>query len=319
MMIIRSQTTRCTPILRKFVTLRSDSRSNAANLLAWGYRSRANNNNSDCWRSLRPRHFYAGSSFQPIDNDDSANIKCPHGFIGINGLSARYLSSSTSCMHLFPGATTQTLFGMCAVRGDSRISSVYFSTMDHSTSTNSNGKVGEQDQTKDANLTASQKARILFKKYGSVFVGTYFGVYFTTLFSFFVTLDSGLLDPDTLSQIFKVSKDMACETADIIGPTGSGASMNEAADAYADEVTTEISKDKRTLVDIITGYLLSWEWTSRYSEKLSENPHLTNLAVAWFLVKFTEPFRLAASILLTPKVAQALGREKAKSEAQKST
>jgi hypothetical protein len=190
--------------------------------------------------------------------------------------------------------------------------------MDHSTSTNSNGKVGEQDQTKDENLTASQKARILFKKYGSVFVGTYFGVYFTTLFSFFVTLDSGLLDPDTLSQIFKVSKDMACETADIIGPTGSGASMNEAADAYADEVTTEISNDKRTLVDIITGYLLSWEWTSRYAEKLSENPHLTNLAVAWFLVKFTEPVRLAASILLTPKVAQALGRDKAKSEAQKS-
>ena len=196
-----------------------------------------------------------------------------------------------------------------------RASHLQFSTMPHST----NSKEEKQTSGKDrdmASLSLSQRARLLTKKYGKVFVGTYFGVYFGTLATFFVTLDSGLLDPDVLSQLFKVSKDMACETADIIGPTGTGASMNEAADAYRDEMNTEISEDKRTLVDIITGYLLSWEWTSKYAEKLSENPHLTNLAVAWFAVKFTEPVRLAASVLLTPRVAKALGRKAAKVEAE---
>jgi hypothetical protein len=32
------------------------------------------------------------------------------------------------------------------------------------------------------------------------------------------------------------------------------------------------------------------------------------MAFAWFMVKFTEPLRLAAAIILTPKVAKALGR-----------
>ena len=158
-------------------------------------------------------------------------------------------------------------------------------------------------------LPASQRARLLFKKYGMVFVGTYIGVYWTVLLTFYVGLDSGLLDPDLLSQVFKASKHVAIETADIIGPTGSGASMEEAATAYADEVTTDITKDKRTLVDVVYGYLNSWEWSKKYADRVAENPHLANLAVAWFMVKFTEPLRLAAAVILTPKVAKALGRD----------
>ena len=158
-------------------------------------------------------------------------------------------------------------------------------------------------------LPASQRARLLFKKYGVVFVGTYIAVYWTVLLSFYVGLDSGLLDPDVLSQLFKVSKHVVVETADIIGPTGSGASMEEAATAYADEVTTDITKDKRTLVDVVSGYLNNWEWSKKYADRVAENPHLANLAVAWFMVKFTEPLRLAAAVMLTPKVAKALGRD----------
>lgn len=195
-------------------------------------------------------------------------------------------------------------------------------SMPHSTNANSNtGGKDKQNNTKKVNfesLPASEKAKILFKRYGKVFVGTYVGIYFTTLLSFFVTLDVGLLDPDTLSQIFKVSKDMACETADIVGPTGSGASMNEAADAYREGVAEEFNEDKRTLVGIITGYMANWEWTRAYTEKLSENPHLANLAVAWFMVKFTEPVRLAAAVVVTPKVAKALGRKEANVEEENS-
>lgn len=153
----------------------------------------------------------------------------------------------------------------------------------------------------------SQKARLLFKKYGFVFVGSYFGIYFTTLFTFFIFLDSGLIHPEDFTQILKVGKNIACETADVIGPAGVGVSMNEAAEAYADGMATEMTQDKHTIVDIITGYLESWEWTNKYADKLSENPHLANLAVAWFIVKFTEPVRLAATIIVTPKAAKALG------------
>ena len=191
----------------------------------------------------------------------------------------------------------------------------------HSTIANGNNDKAEnnKDRVPYESLPASQKARILFKRYGTVFVGTYFGVYFTTLFSFFVILDFGLLDPDTLSQIFKVSKNMACETADIIGPTGTGASMNEAANAYAEDVRTETIADSRTFVDIVSGYLKSWDWTKRYAEKLSENPHLANLAVAWFIVKFTEPVRLAAAVVVTPKVAKVLKLKKDSKKENKGT
>ena len=105
---------------------------------------------------------------------------------------------------------------------------------------------------------------------------------------------------------------------DVIGPTGVGASMNEAANAYAEEMTQEISEDKRTLVDIVSSYLYSWDWSKKYAEKLSENPHLANLAVAWFMVKFTEPIRLAASVIATPKVAKAIGKKAAKIKNDKS-
>jgi hypothetical protein len=167
----------------------------------------------------------------------------------------------------------------------------------------------EHDLELDPKLPASQRIRLLFKKYGMVFVGTYLSLYWAVLLTFFLSLDSGLLDPDILSQLFKVSKNFACETADIIGPTGMGHSMDEAADAYAVEVTTEICKDKRTLVDVVSGYMQKWEWSRQYAEKLAENPHLANLAVAWFMVKFTEPVRLGAAIMVTPKVAKALGRD----------
>jgi hypothetical protein len=153
-------------------------------------------------------------------------------------------------------------------------------------------------------LSSKQKIKRLFKKYGTVFVGTYLGIYITTLFSFFGLLESGFLDPDVMSQIFKVSKDFACETADVIGPAGTGASISEAATAYAQEVATEITKEKRSLVDIVSGYL-----PDKYASKLEQNPHLANLAVAWFIVKFTEPVRLAAAVVVVPKIAKMVIRK----------
>lgn len=332
--------------LRKFYAKSSNNLSsgikNTANF-AWQYWRRANNSNANgnyvavCWNQLRPYHIDTANS----ENDERGTTYSPNSIRPYYG-GASLLSSYTynTATHL-PTSLLDTYYmailsrSMSSMKSNSTTNN--FSTigviMPHSTLSNhdnnkmdnNNNKQQNSDLTplvsSDSSLPASQKAKILFKKYGAVFVGTYFGVYFGTLGTFFVALDFGLLDPDFLSQVFKVSRNMACETADIIGPTGTGASMNEAANAYAEEVMAEaaeeISKEKRSLVDIISGYLYSWEWTQKYVEKLGENPHLTNLAVAWFMVKFTEPVRLAAAVLLTPKVAKVLGRKGAKVDKEK--
>lgn len=182
-----------------------------------------------------------------------------------------------------------------------------------STTTTTNTSV-KQDETKpqqlpqQQQLTTKQRAKRFLQKYGAVFVGTYISIYVTTLLSIFGALDSGLLDPDLIGQVFKVSKDFACETADVLGPAGCGSSMDEAATAYANELSTEMTREKRTLVEIVTGYLQNYEWSAQYAEKMEQNPHLANLAVAWFMVKFTEPVRLALAFAVVPKVARALGR-----------
>ena len=187
-----------------------------------------------------------------------------------------------------------------------RLNRRYSNTNPHNSSSNNNNEVGKQPE------KGQSKARIFFNKYGYVFVGTYLSIYVMTLITFFLGLDSGLLDPGTLAQIFKVSKNLACETADVIGPTGTGASMNEAADLYANEVSNEVTEDGRTLVEIVKSYMRRFEWTSGYAQKLEENPHLANLGVAWFIVKLTEPIRLAAAVIVTPKVAKLVGRKVSK-------
>ncbi len=182
----------------------------------------------------------------------------------------------------------------------------YSSTMPHH---NAGNKTGDEVVDKQVEKKGESKVRMLFRKYGYVFIGTYISVYVLTLVTFFFGLDSGLLDPGTLAKIFKVSKNLACETADVIGPTGTGASMNEAANAYEAECAAEVKEDGRTLVDIVKSYLQKWDWSKRYAQKLEENPHLANLGVAWFIVKFTEPIRLAAAVIITPKVAKLVGRK----------
>eukprot|EP00584_Thalassiosira_punctigera_P007479 CAMPEP_0172541874 /NCGR_PEP_ID=MMETSP1067-20121228/12609_1 /TAXON_ID=265564 ORGANISM="Thalassiosira punctigera, Strain Tpunct2005C2" /NCGR_SAMPLE_ID=MMETSP1067 /ASSEMBLY_ACC=CAM_ASM_000444 /LENGTH=307 /DNA_ID=CAMNT_0013327999 /DNA_START=202 /DNA_END=1125 /DNA_ORIENTATION=+ len=298
------------------------------------YWRRGNGGHSKHWKQLRLYHQFT-TGLHNNDADDRglngdhhvkySGYSSPRSFTSSSSSNTLLYSSHMTLMPiLFNGNQMKTSLH-CTNRAGSR-SKVDFSTLganSHSTSANSNKEHTQNQKEKDdkemESMAASQKVRVLFKKYGAVFAGTYVGVYLTTLMAFFVSIESGVLDPETLSEIFKVSKNMACETADIVGPPGSGASMNEAADAYAEDAKTEIANDRRTLVDIITGYLQNWEWTSKYADKLSENPHLANFAVAWFLVKFTEPVRLAAAAILTPKIAKMIGRKEAKVGTDEST
>jgi len=312
------QRNRSISMISKVANNLSVSDVNAANF-AWRYLRRANSNlTSASLEESRPCHIYTPA----LQNDECKedNLLLLPAFHEpsprLSPVPGMQFSSSMSIPHM-----KVSVRSMSSNITKSKLDFSTMGGMSHSTDASrkeEDKQEGKGDVEIDS-LPASQKARYLFNKYGRVFVGTYLGIYVTTLLSFFVTLDFGLLDPDTLSQIFRVSKDMAVETADIIGPTGSGASMNEAANAYANDVSTEMTKDKRTMVGIITGYLQNWEWTSKYIAKLSDNPHMANLALAWFIVKFTEPVRLAAAVIVTPKVASVLGRKEAKDDSEKTS
>ena len=116
-------------------------------------------------------------------------------------------------------------------------------------------------------------------KYGLTFIGTYLGVYVATLGTLFVAVDNGYLDPVTITSI------------DL--PWHSG----------AEEISAD-KKDFESAVDFISMYMKRFPWTEKYADVVSNNPRMTNLALAWIAVKFTEPLRLAASIGIVRKITK---------------
>ena len=113
----------------------------------------------------------------------------------------------------------------------------------------------------------------MVKKYGPVFVGTYFGVYLSTLGGLFACVQSGLLDPAYLLSLF--------------GHVDAGETKNT--------------------VDLVVEWMRNHSVTEPYAPFMEKNPYLANLAVAWIAVKFTEPIRMAVALGLTPRVSRWLG------------
>lgn len=113
----------------------------------------------------------------------------------------------------------------------------------------------------------------MLQKYGPVFIGTYFTVYFSTLGAFYAGVDSGLLDPMTV--------------------------MSYVSSADGDE--------SKTTVHMVSEFLEHYSFTKEYAPIVEENPHFANLAVAWIAVKFTEPVRLALALAVVPRLANYLG------------
>ena len=117
----------------------------------------------------------------------------------------------------------------------------------------------------------------MMRKYGPVFVGTYAGVYLTTLGSLFACVQSGLLDPAYLFSLF--------------GHVDAGETKNT--------------------IDLVLEWMKNHSITQPYVPFMERNPYLANLAVAWIAVKFTEPIRAAVALAITPRVSRALGYTKA--------
>ena len=112
----------------------------------------------------------------------------------------------------------------------------------------------------------------MVQQYGPVFIGTYFSVYFTTLGSLFLGVESGVLDP-----------------------------------AYIMSLVAEEGETTKSTVSIVSEFLEHYSWTAPYASKVQENPQMANLAVAWIATKFTEPLRLAFTGAITPRLARKFG------------
>jgi len=163
-----------------------------------------------------------------------------------------------------------------------------------STSRSSSMDPNESTSTSTTAPTAQTRARIgahslkaLFQKYGMTFVGTYFTLYIITISTIFTGLDSGYIDPATLSDI------------QFNFPWHSGTGAEAEADA----------REFRSSVEYVVGYMRKFECTTPYAELVENNQRLGNLALAWVAAKFTEPIRLPVTVMIVPRVAKFLGQK----------
>lgn len=124
----------------------------------------------------------------------------------------------------------------------------------------------------------------MMRKYGPVFIGTYGVVYFTTLGSLFVAVQGGVLDPVYLFSL--LGEQVVADDAGVVGTPNT--------------------------VDLVVDWMKNHAFTEQYAPVIEERPYLANLAVAWIAVKFTEPFRAAVALSLTPRVARFFGFVEAK-------
>jgi hypothetical protein len=128
----------------------------------------------------------------------------------------------------------------------------------------------------DVPLTVVTKPtfRTMVQQYGPLFVCTYLTVYVSTVFGFYLGIESGWLDPAYLLSII----------------SGDGDS-----DSAANSATV--------VANVLNRYSLT-QWAVPYVE---ESPWAANLAVAWIVTKPTEPIRFGVTVGILPLLARTLG------------
>jgi len=127
------------------------------------------------------------------------------------------------------------------------------------------------------------KVQDKIQKYGWSFVATYLSVYVATLASLYGGLDSGLIDPSTLSNI--------------------EVPWHPSGGELGDGGTTD-REDFNSAVELVASHMKKFSWTEPYADAVSKNPRLSNLAIAWVATKLTEPLRLAASIAIVRTITK---------------
>lgn len=118
----------------------------------------------------------------------------------------------------------------------------------------------------------ARSATEMIQRYGPVFIGTYLGIYVTTLGTLYIGVESGVLDP-----------------------------------AYIMSWVAEEGETSKSTVQFVTEFLEHYSWTKQYAPMVEKHPGGANLGVAWIATKLTEPLRLGASALVVPRIARYFG------------
>jgi Protein of unknown function (DUF1279) len=136
-------------------------------------------------------------------------------------------------------------------------------------------KIMGNSPTDDTNATVTKPTfRTMVRQYGSLFIGTYLTVYVSTVFGFYLGIESGCLDPAYLLSFI----------------SGDGDSDSAA-----------------TSSTVITNVLNRYSWTQWAVPFIEKNPWAANVAVAWIVTKPTEPIRFGLTVGILPLLARSLG------------
>mmetsp|Transcript_44378 Transcript_44378/g.73976 ORF Transcript_44378/g.73976 Transcript_44378/m.73976 type:complete len:245 (+) Transcript_44378:267-1001(+) len=113
------------------------------------------------------------------------------------------------------------------------------------------------------------KFKLLWKTYGWTAIGTYLGVYLTTLGSIYVLVYNGFMQPKSFSD-------------------------------EEDHANPHIWRER------VDGWLKTYLGLDLGLDRI--NPKTSTFITAWFATKLTEPARFVISAMLTPRIARMLGK-----------
>jgi hypothetical protein len=154
--------------------------------------------------------------------------------------------------------------------------------------------------------------RDILKKYGWTFAGTYFTIWVITLSLVFGSIDSGYVDPvtitDTIHSIWSSVKDLSGISQPPIEPNSSTDILTSQS-SISVESGSEESSSARNTVEMLASKLDLWETTRPYASIVRENPHVGNFAVALVITKLTEVVRLPLALAIVPRISRALGQK----------
>jgi hypothetical protein len=235
-------------------------------------------------------HLYGRSS--GYNDDETSSGSAPSVRVGkpldkskMNGMFHQATFSRSISNTLFECAGNASLTKYQTVRLKSTVPNDS-SKVENQAKQTVSSQVADSDSLTKENKNVKGSFVGLFQKYGWTFFGTYMSIYVTTLVSLYASIDTGLLDPTTIANIdlpWHAPSGTAAQDADV--------------------------REFHSTAEFVGSYLEKFSWTKQYASYATQNPHTTNLALAWIATKLTEPIRLAVTLAILPSVSKMVGKK----------
>ena len=155
-------------------------------------------------------------------------------------------------------------------------------------SNNDNNNSNKNDEA-EKKMQKESKLKVLVKQYGSLVWKTYWGIYFGTLGTFFVGIQSGVL------------------AGLVVKATTSSFSAAASATASAS------SGSATTIPQIAYNFMISHSWLMPYAHYVQESPTIANFCVSFVMAEASEPIRILATCAVVPLLANHISTSRSSS------